>query len=71
MVKETWAKGKYGKKHPTAKAVIQKTIDGKIVKKWDCAFDAVRQYGFDSGGITHCCKGENKIHKGFKWEYAD
>lgn len=61
--------GRIGAAHPKSRPVLQLTIDGKLVKKWDCASDAVRECGFDSGGITHCCKGKSKSHKGFKWKY--
>lgn len=67
---KVWHKGNTGKNTPTAKKVIQKTLDGKLVKVWDCASDAVREFGFDSGCITHTCKGSYKSHKGYKWEYA-
>jgi len=60
--------GKIGVLHPKSKAVLQKK-DGKIIKRWDCASDAVREFGFDSGGITKACKGINKQHKGYEWEY--
>lgn len=66
---KVWHKGNTGKNTPTAKKVIQKTLDGKLVKIWDCASDAVREFGFDSGCITHCCRGRYKSHKGYKWEY--
>lgn len=62
--------GRYGSKHPKSKAVLQLTLDGEVVKRWPSASDAVRVGGFDSGGITHCCKGKIKYHKGYKWKYA-
>ena len=65
-----WTKGRFGRKHPTSKPVLQKTLDGRLIRKWECALDAVREGGFDSGNISHCCRGEHKQHKGFIWEYA-
>lgn len=62
-------RGKFGAKHPTSKAVLQLTMSGKLIKRWACASDAVRELGADSGGIAHCCKGEMHSHKGFKWQY--
>lgn len=61
--------GKFGEHHSTSKAVIQKTLDGKTVKRWGAAMDAVRT-GFDSSSITRCCQGKYKSHKGYVWEYA-
>lgn len=66
-----WHKGKRGKETPTARPVIQKTVDNKIVRRWDCALDAVRDGGFDSGCITRACRGQYQTHKGFKWEYDE
>jgi hypothetical protein len=65
-----YTKGRFGVKSPKARAVEQRTLDDKLVRKWDCASDAVRECGFDSGSITHVCKGESKMHKGFKWNYV-
>lgn len=65
-----WQKGNTGKNTPTAKQVIQKTLEGEVVKVWDCASDAVREFGFDSGSITRVCQGKSKYHKGYKWEYG-
>lgn len=59
--------GKYSHKH---RSVIQMDLKGNIIRKWDCASDAVREYGFDSGGITHTCQGHQTQHKGFKWKYG-
>lgn len=63
--------GKFGRESNKARAVIQKDLNGKIIKKWFSGMDAVREGGFDSGCICHCCKGEILSHKGFKWEYGN
>ena len=65
-----WTKGRFSENHPTSKAVVQETLSGEFVKKWNCASDAVREHGFDSGHISRCCTGLSKYHKGFKWSYA-
>lgn len=36
-------------------------------------FDAVRattKAGFDCKAVIRCCKGRQKVHKGYRWEYA-
>lgn len=63
--------GLFGKDHPKSRAVLQKTLDGKLVKEWKCASDAVRKHGFDSGQISRCCHGKSKTHLGFIWEMKD
>lgn len=62
--------GRFGRESNKARVVIQKTLDGKFIKKWYCASDAVREQGFDSGGITNACRKKYKQHKGYKWEYG-
>jgi hypothetical protein len=58
--------GRFGKDHPTSKPVANYK-DGLLVKKYECAMDAVRE-GFDSGSISKCCNGKMKSHKGFQWK---
>jgi hypothetical protein len=62
--------GKFGGESNKARAVVQKTINGEVVSRWASGMDAVRA-GFEGSGITRCCKGENKSHKGFIWEYEN
>lgn len=65
----SWHWGKLGKDTPTAKPILQLSLDGSLVKRWDCALDAVREHGFDSGCISRVAKGIRNHHKGFKWAY--
>ena len=65
-----WSKGIFGENAPTAKPVLQKTLDGTLIKRWGCASDAVRECGFDSGSISRCVNKKTKKHKGYIWEYA-
>lgn len=66
----TPTKGAFSAKHPTSKAVISTDLRTGAVVRWDCAMDAVRM-GFDSSGISRCCNGLSKSHKGFAWGFAD
>ena len=68
--RSAWHKGKTGKGTPTAKALIQKTLEGTIIRFWDCGLDAVREGKFESSSISRCANGIAKTHKGFVWEYA-
>ena len=63
-------KGKTGKGALTHKSVIQYTLDGDFVKKWDCMMDACRFYKMDSGSLTRACQGEYHKVKGFAWRYV-
>ena len=61
--------GVFGVNHPKSKPVIQVSLQGEYIKRWDSAMDAVR-CGFTSSQISRCCKGQALTHKGFRWLYA-
>jgi hypothetical protein len=48
------------------KKVLQKSLDGSIIKIWDSVKDA-KLLGFKN--ISNCCTGLNKTAYGYKWEY--
>lgn len=58
------------RKVPNRKKIIQKNLDGSIVKVWECVMDAVK-VGFTSSGIGRCCNGFMKTHKGYMWEFEN
>lgn len=62
--------GIYGKDAPRSIPVVQLTLDGEFVRKYDCIKDS-KQFGFPNGGkeINKCCKGIITKYKGFKWMY--
>ena len=62
--------GRFGKDSPKSKRVKQLSLDGSLVKLWDCASDAVRECGFDSAGISKVAYGKQSHHKGYRWEYV-
>lgn len=58
----------FGEKSNRHKRVKQTTSKGEI-KVWDSMMSAKRA-GYDTGSICHCCKGNQKTHKGSSWEYT-
>ena len=52
-----------------SKKVLQFTLDGKFVREWPSTKEAERN-GYTSCLVAACCRGEQKTHKGFKWQYA-
>lgn len=58
-----------GRKH--WKAIVQMTMDGKFVKRWDCAQHASEELGLHHSRLIACCRGRAKSHGGFRWRYAD
>ena len=53
----------------TQKPVLQFTLDGEFIRKWDSAKDVERELGFNSSDLSKCCKGKKKSVGGFKWRY--
>ena len=51
-------------------AINQINTNGEIIKVWDSGLDADLNGGFSRHCICMVCKGVNKTHKGFKWEYV-
>lgn len=62
--------GKFGKKHHSSKQIIQLTLSGEVVRKWDCIADVTRELGYHNTNISACCKGRYKSAHGYKWRYA-
>ena len=50
------------------KRLYQYTLDGELVKIWDCLSDASKE-GFDISNISACCHGRLKQYKGYRWSY--
>ena len=47
---------------------IDKT-SGEVIRQWRCALDAEKELGISRQGISMCCNGKAKTHKGFVWKY--
>lgn len=59
----------YGKNNPMATSVIQLTINGDFINRFDTIAEAVKFIDGDPSCISRCCKGKVKSHKKFKWVY--
>lgn len=62
-------KGRFGAAHNQAKAVIQLTMEGEFIKRYD-HIRAAKKDGFQPTHIGACCKGKANHHRNFKWQYA-
>ena len=67
--KTTHILGKFGKDHHNSRPIIQFTLDGELIRKWDSIADAKRETGAHK--IVDCCNGKRNKTNGFKWEYYD
>lgn len=66
--------GFYGKTHNKEslekmyEKVIQKNLNGDIVKIWDSFTEAAKTLNINQCGISNVCDKPNRTYKGFKWE---
>lgn len=63
--------GKYGKLHQTSKPILQFSLNGEFIKKWNCAKDAARELNINDNHIGSCCRGKRKTTYGYIWKYYD
>lgn len=58
--------------HPQkSKKVIQKNLQGEIIKKWPSTMEIQRQLGYDNPNISACCRGKYKQAYGYIWQYVE
>lgn len=53
-----------------ARPVFQKSINGELIKMFDCVRRAWHETGVSETNISNCLHGRCKTAGGFKWEYA-
>jgi hypothetical protein len=51
--------------------VIQFTLDGELIRKWDSMKDVENALGINRGNVSNACSGRCKSVGGSKWEYYD
>lgn len=54
-----------------SKSVIQKSLDGKVIKKWSSLIEIERELGYSHGNICDCCRGKFRQRYGYIWQYED
>ena len=57
--------------NPNSKKVNQISLDGKIIKKWDCIKEAGLKNGIRPQNISRVCRGERKTTGGYRWAYEN
>lgn len=50
-----------------SKRICQISLDGELVKIWDCATDASNELNIDQSSISEVCKGKRKTAGNFVW----
>ena len=56
---------------PQSLAIVQLSLDQKVLNIWPSAKEVQRRFGYDCSSIAKCAKGKSKTAYGFKWEYAN
>lgn len=62
--------GKFGRLNPRSRPIVQ-IKDGKIVREFECARQAMRETSIDCCSITNCCRGKRKRAGGYHWAYKE
>lgn len=60
---------KKGANNPLSKPIIQKSLDGTIIKEWTCVSEIKTALNFSIPCIRRCCLGGRKTSHGYIWEY--
>lgn len=58
-----------GKANPSAKPVVQLSLEGEIIKRYDYASQAAKELSLDLSSIIKCCRGKKKTCGGYRWAY--
>lgn len=56
-------------KNKWSKKLVQKDLNGTILRFFNSTHDVTRKLGYDSSLIARACR-ENKISKGYRWQYV-
>ncbi len=68
--KKKMSESRTGKKNYKSKTVYQYTLDGELVGVYESANIAAKETNCLQSGISLCCLGKFKKHKGYKWSYS-
>lgn len=64
-----WMRDKIGALSVRKKLLIQKDLNGNIIRYWHCASDVSRELGYSGHAVRLCCRGVTKTSHGFVWQY--
>ena len=60
-----------GASNPSAKAIVQKDLNGNIIMSFPYAKMAAQKFNIDLSSIIKCCRGKAKTAGGYKWSYLE
>jgi len=51
--------------------ILQYSLEGVLIKEWECASVAAKTLGFNASPMAGCLKGKTKTYRGFQWKYKN
>ena len=63
--------GKIGILSPSSTPILQFSLNGDFIKRWDSMADIEREMNISHSNLCKCCKYQRKTAYRFKWGYAD
>ena len=64
-----WCDAKYNARYSFSVPVLQYSINGDFIRKWDCITEIQDKLNIYRSSICACCNGKYKTAGGYKWEY--
>lgn len=61
--------GNFGSLHSRSIPIVQLTLDGKLVREWECTMQPQRELGYSNSSICRCLKGKQLTSYGYRWMY--
>ncbi len=58
-----------GLKNPSAKAIVQLSLSGELIREYGYANQASKECNLDLSSIIKCCRGKQKTCGGYRWKY--
>lgn len=55
--------------NPNAKPILQLTLEGEVIKEWDCAKTAIEYYHLSQTSLSRHLHGKTKVCGGYKWVF--
>lgn len=59
------------KREDNKKKIIQYSLNGEMINKYNSSMDIERELGFEHSAVLRCCKGKQNTSYGYKWVYMD
>lgn len=69
--KHQYTKPTFKTKQRKCKQILQLSLSGEIIKKWDSYIELINKTGFNNANIYNCINGKIRTAYGYIWKYAE